>query len=79
MAVARRPDLWTTAMRQVVRLAPDGWWRRWPPLPLPDPEWLRFRSKTAYGDGDRPPDPHDVVAWLEWCRNSRSLRYSRRS
>ena len=76
-AVAARPDLWTTAARQAVRLAPDRWWRRWPPLPMPDEEWLGFRSKTAYGDARRPPDPADVVAWLEWCKSFGRLRYSR--
>ena len=68
-AVATRPRLWPTALVQVRRLARPGWWRRWPPLPLPDPRWLRFRARTAYGDPDRRPDPADVVAWLEWCRD----------
>ncbi|HEX3393489.1 MAG TPA: hypothetical protein VHS52_03090 [Acidimicrobiales bacterium] len=67
-AVAVRPRLWPTALVQVRRLAPPGWWRRWPPLPAPDPDWMRFRARTAYGDPDRPPEPADVVAWLEWCR-----------
>ena len=30
-------------------LAPDGWWRRPPHLPLPDPAYLRFRMVTAHG------------------------------
>lgn len=67
-AVAVRPRLWPTAARQVVRLAPSGWWRRWPPLPVPDPGYLRFRLQTAYGDADREPAPADVVAYLHWCR-----------
>jgi len=38
-------------------------------LPLPDPGYLRFRMQTAYGDtGARPPDPHDLVTYLRWCR-----------
>lgn len=70
-AVLARPRLWPTALRQVLVLAPSGWWRRWPPLPRPDPEWLRFRLQTQYGDPDHPPSPGDVVAWLEWCRDRR--------
>jgi len=67
-AIAVRPRLWGTAVRQVVRLAPRGWWRRWPPVPLPDAEYLRFRLVTQYGDPDRMPDADDVVTYLEWCR-----------
>jgi hypothetical protein len=68
VAVAVRPRLWPTALRQAQRLAVPGWWRRWPPLPKPDARYLRFRLQTAYGDPHRPPDPADVVAYLEWCR-----------
>lgn len=70
-AVAVRPDLWSTAITQAVRLARPGWWRRWPPVPVPDPEYLRFRARTAYGDPAHPPEPADVVAWLAWCRDRR--------
>ena len=68
LAVARRPRLWGVAVAQGLRLAAPGWWRRWPPLPLPDPAYLRFRLQTAYGDPERGPAPGDVVAYLEWCR-----------
>ncbi|HZP29416.1 MAG TPA: hypothetical protein VFC99_10725 [Acidimicrobiia bacterium] len=43
------PELWPTALRQAARLAPAGWWRRPPFLPLPDREYLRFRLETQYG------------------------------
>ena len=67
--VLRHPDLWTTALRQVRVLARPGWWRRPPFLPVPDPEYLRFRLLTAYGgDGTAAPDPADLVAYLRWCR-----------
>jgi hypothetical protein len=72
VAVAARPRLWPTAVAASWRLAPRGWWRRWPPLPVPDRDYLRFRARTAYGDADHPLDPDDVVAWLEWC-SRRSL------
>ena len=68
-AVLRRPWLWWTALVVALRLAPSGWWRRAPFLPLPDPAYLRFRMVTAYGgDGEVPADPHDLVTYLEWCR-----------
>jgi hypothetical protein len=52
----------------VLVLAVEGWWRRAPFLPLPDAAYLRFRLQTAYGSGDRDPDPHDVITYLHWCR-----------
>ena len=66
-AVARHPVLWPTALRQVRVLAAPGWWRRAPHLPLPAPDYLRFRLQTAYGD-QRDPEPGDVVTYLHWCR-----------
>jgi hypothetical protein len=67
-AVAARPRLWPTAVAQAARLVPSGWWRRWPPLPVPDRDYLEFRVRTAYGDEHRQVEPADVVSWLEWCR-----------
>ena len=68
LAVAAHPSLWATALVQIVRLAPTGWWRRWPPLPVPDRDYLRFRLQTQYGDPDRAPEPGDVLTYLHWCR-----------
>jgi hypothetical protein len=67
VAVAAEPRLWRTAARQVALLARPGWWRTRPHLPVPDPAYLEFRLHTAYGGGERAPDPADVVAWLRWC------------
>jgi hypothetical protein len=64
--VVARPRLWATAARQALRLARPRWWRRPPFLPLPDRDYLQFRFETQYGTA--PPDPGDVVAYLEWCR-----------
>lgn len=70
-AVARDPRLWGVALRQLFRLARPGWWRHWPPLPLPDRGYVRFRLLTAYGDGSHRIEPADVVAYLRWCRQRR--------
>ena len=73
-ALARHPSLWGTAVRQAGVLAAPGWWRRRPFLPLPAPDYLRFRLQTAYGGaGDRAPDPADLVTYLRWCRSVRSV------
>lgn len=69
-AVLRRPWLWGVALR----LAPRGWWRRSPHLPLPDREYLRFRMVTMYGDATHVPEPGDLVTYLEWCRRFRAVR-----
>jgi hypothetical protein len=79
VAVLRRPMLWPTALRQLVRLAPNGWWRRAPFLPLPDERWLRFRVETQYGDAVHEPLPDDVVAYLQWCRAYQRNMHRRRS
>ena len=42
-AVARHPSLWPTALRQLRRLTPPGWWRRRPFLPVPSGDYLAFR------------------------------------
>lgn len=65
-AVAARPRLWPSALRQVRALARPRWWRRPPFLPLPDRDWLAFRLTTAYGEADAALRPDDVVRWLEW-------------
>ena len=70
-AVAARPRLWATALRQAVVLAPSRWWRARPPLPFPDPTYVRFRLVTQYGDPAHHPEPADVVAYLDWCRQYR--------
>ena len=70
VAVLRRPRLWPTAAGATMALAPSGWWRRRPFLPLPDEELMRWRVATAYGSDDATVDPADIVAYLEWRRRS---------
>lgn len=77
LAVARRPGLWGVALAQAWRLAGRGWWHRRPFLPLPDPDYLRFRLETQYGS-DHQPDPADVVTYLHWCRTFRSSQGAQR-
>lgn len=68
-ALARRPTLWPTALRQWRRLVPPAWWRRRPFLPVPAPEYVRFRLLTQYGDDEHALEPADVVNYLLWCRS----------
>jgi len=67
-AIARRPCLWPTAARQARKLAPTGWWRKPPFLPVPAKDFVAFRIVTQYGEIGRSPSPEDVVDYLAWCR-----------
>jgi hypothetical protein len=74
LLVAARPRLWTTALVQLRRTVPARWWRRPPFAPVPSREYVRFRLHTQYGAAGAP-EPHDVVTYLEWCRDmARSQR-----
>jgi hypothetical protein len=71
--VVARPRLWSIALRQALRLARPRWWARPPFVPVPDAEYLRFRFETQYGPSGEP-DPHDLVTYLEWCRDEAKAR-----
>jgi hypothetical protein len=62
-----RPSLWWIALHQAIRLARPRWWARPPFVPLPDPDYLRFRFETQYGSNGTP-DPHDLLDYLKWCQ-----------
>ena len=69
VAVLLHPSLWFVALRQLFRLAPTGWWRRAPYLPLPDRRYYEFRMTTAYGGaGDRHGSGEDLITYLRWCK-----------
>lgn len=72
-AVARRPDLWPTAARQMVHMSPRRWWARPPFLPVPSRDFRRFRAVTQYGDAGHPLVAADVISWLSWCRDHRRV------
>jgi hypothetical protein len=56
-AVATRPSLWSTAVRQLIVLGGR-----------PSRPYLAFRSLTQYGRPDHPPVAADVVSYLSWLR-----------
>ena len=45
-----------------------NWYRRAPFLPLPPPEYVRWRMYTAYGDEDAVPPLEDVIRFAQWRR-----------
>ncbi len=69
VALLLHPELWVTAIRQVVRIAPRYWWKKPPFLPLPEPDYLRFRMETQYGSEHAAIDAADLITYLRWCRH----------
>ena len=45
-----------------------GWYRTPPFLPLPPPEYMRWRMYTAYGDEDALPAVPEVLRYARWRR-----------
>ena len=45
-----------------------GWYRSPPFLPLPPPEYLRWRMYTAFGNEDSLPTAPEVVRYARWRR-----------
>jgi hypothetical protein len=75
LAVAVRPKLWVAATRLGLRIAAPGWWRRWPPRPVPPPAYLAFRAHTALGGSSTESlSAAEVVSYLEWCRRMERTR-----
>ena len=61
-----RPALAADLLRVAWRFRRRGWWRRFPFLPLPSREYVRWRMHTAYGDADAVPPAEDVVRYARW-------------
>lgn len=49
------------------------WIRRPPFLPLPPPEYIRWRMFTAYGDEHAVPPLEDVIRFARWRRTTMGL------
>lgn len=49
-----------------------GWWRCAPFLPLPNRQYLSWRTHTAYGD-DRRPAFSDIATFARWQRGVKRL------
>ncbi|HEY0528499.1 MAG TPA: hypothetical protein VGD02_06695 [Gemmatimonadaceae bacterium] len=63
----RRPRLLSQLARISWRFRSNGWYKRFPFLPLPDPTYLRWRMYTAYGDYDALPSVTDVERFARWA------------
>ncbi len=68
LRAAVRPRLALDLLRLLWAFRARGWYRRWPFLPLPPAEYIRWRMYTAYGDERTVPPVNDVVRFARWRR-----------
>ena len=68
---ARNPRTALALVRVAWRFRARGWYRRFPFLPLPARDYLRWRMYTAYGDGGAIPPAEDVVRYARWAVKDR--------
>jgi hypothetical protein len=65
------PPLGVDLLRVAWRFRSRTWWRRFPFLPLPAREYVRWRMHTAYGDEDALPPAEDVIRYARWVARQR--------
>ncbi len=65
------PPLAVDLLRVAWRFRMRGWWRQAPFLPLPPPEYVRWRMYTAYGDEEAIPPAEDVIRYARWIGRQR--------
>ncbi len=68
-----RPVLAFDLLRLVWAFRSRTWYRRFPFLPLPPVEYIRWRMYTAYGSEDAIPPPEDVIRFARWRRKVMGL------
>lgn len=73
LRAAVQPTLARDLLTAVWAFRRRDWARRPPFLPLPDPQYLRWRMYTAYGDEHAVPPLQDVVRFVRWRRRLLSL------
>lgn len=64
---ALRPALAASLLRVAWRFRHRHWYRRFPFLPLPARDYVRWRMHTAYGDADAVPPAIDVERYARWA------------
>ncbi|MEO5568663.1 MAG: hypothetical protein ABIR92_09230 [Gemmatimonadaceae bacterium] len=67
----KRPSTAAALLGVAWRFRRRGWLTRFPFLPLPDREYVRWRMLTAYGDEDVVPPVADVVRYARWAVRDR--------
>lgn len=68
LRAAINPRLAVDLLRVLWAFRARQWYRRPPFLPLPPPEYVRWRMYTAYGDEAAIPPVEDVIRFARWRR-----------
>ena len=63
----RNPAVGVALVRVAWRFRHRAWYRRFPFLPLPAPEYVRWRMHTAYGRDDAVPPASDLIRYARWA------------
>jgi hypothetical protein len=63
----RNPAVAGALVRVAWRFRRRQWYRRFPFLPLPAAEYVRWRMHTAYGRDDAVPPADDIVRYARWA------------
>jgi hypothetical protein len=61
------PKTGVALLRTGWRFRSRDWYRRFPFVPMPAREYLRWRMYTAYGDEQFVPPANDVVRYARWA------------
>ena len=68
---ARNPRTAAALVRVAWRFRARRWYARFPFLPLPDRDYLRWRMYTAYGSEEMVPPADDIVRYARWAVKGR--------
>lgn len=68
---ARNPRLAADLLRVAWRFRRRRWYQRFPFLPVPSREYVRWRMHTAYGTHDSVPPAEDIVRYARWVGRRR--------
>jgi hypothetical protein len=63
----RNPAIAFSLARVGWRFRRRGWYKRFPFLPLPARDYVRWRMHTAYGRDDAVPPVDDLIRYARWA------------
>jgi len=63
----RNPATGLALLRVGWRFRSRDWYRRFPFVPLPAREYMRWRMYTAYGNAQIVPPADDIVRYARWA------------
>jgi hypothetical protein len=66
----RHPTLAIDLLHVSWRFRNRRWYQRFPFLPLPDRQYVRWRMYTAYGTPDAVPPAQDVERYARWATSA---------